>query len=181
MKTSKVIVRCRICNRPLKNEESIRLGAGRICRSHEPPEWVSNHPIEKVKKMGLDAYGSGRSAAILIREGQQYDALYLAHLAVEKMIKTLKVDKTGIFHYGHNLPDLLKEVPLDGEIPEWMKDYLADLNHFQTAGRYPTEKENQIASTDLEFLKNAISDMEKVMSWLSIQLSSRTQNGTSKN
>ena len=68
--------------------------------------------------MGLDAYGSCRSASILMREGQQYDALYLTHLAVEKMIKTLKVDKTGDFQYGHKLPDLLKDVPLDVAIPE---------------------------------------------------------------
>lgn len=174
-------IRCRICDRPLKSEESIRRGAGRVCLSHEPPQWINNYPSDRVKKMVIDAYGSIRSSGILLREGQQHDALYLAHLGVEKMLKALKVDTSGKYQHVHVLPDILKEMPFYEDAPEWIKDFLADLHPFQTAGRYPLEKEKLLRSTDPEFIKNVTSNSEKVMLWLSNQLSLKPPEDTSKN
>lgn len=162
-------MRCRVCGRPLTNQESIRRGVGSECARHSPPEHLANHSNTKVQRWAESAYSSARSAYVLFKKRQYLESLYLAHLAIEKMLKTLMIIETDQFDYGHNLNNFISKISLTQDMPEWMRDVCARMNQFQTAGRYPDEKLDLLRAMDPQFVQTEIRHMEKVLAWLSEQ------------
>ncbi len=162
-------MRCRVCGRPLTNHQSIQRGMGSECARHSPPEHLANHPSVKVQKWVESAYSSARSAYLLYKKRQYFESLYLAHLAIEKMLKTLMIIETGQFDYGHNLNIFISKISLTQNMPEWMRDVCARMNQFQTAGRYPDEKLDLLRTIEPQFVQTEIKNMEKVLMWLSEQ------------
>lgn len=166
------VIKCRICGRPLRRQDSVNRGVGPTCAKHSPPEHLQNHPVTAVRNWVRTAYDSFLSAHILMRYGQYYDSLYLAHLSIEKMLKAKMLHDTGKFDYGHNLVQFINKLGLQELMPDWMIDFCADLNPFQTAGRYPTEKERILRDVDEEFLRAAINNTGKVLKWIGDQMKS---------
>lgn len=80
------------------------------------------------------------------------------------------LSRIGLFDHGHNLIMLLAKAIPDEEPPQWILEYCSELNAFETAGKYPNEMVDVIRNTDQSFINEAISNMEKVLTWLSIRV-----------
>lgn len=161
-------VRCKVCGRTLRDPDSTRRGIGPSCAKHYPPIHLAEHTLDSIRKQTDDAYATARAALREKRfEPNPYLSLYLAHLSIEKMIKCVIWSRIKTFEHGHNLITLLERAIPDETPPQWMMDFLSELNNFQTAGKYPIEMEKITNRTDDTFIQSATSNMEEVLAWLS--------------
>ncbi|MHB1628310.1 MAG: hypothetical protein ACYCVB_08040 [Bacilli bacterium] len=79
----------------------------------------------KGTEVGGKCYSSARSAHLLFKKRQYFASLYLVHLAIEKMLKTLMIVETGQFDYGYNPNIFTSKISLTQDMPEWMRDVCA--------------------------------------------------------
>ena len=82
-------------------------------------------------------------------------ALFWAHLVLEKMCKALWIKKNNRidYPYSHNLLKLFKESKV--EITVEQKEFYAEMNQFQTTGRYDDSlyiPEDEVSKEDCEKL-----------------------------
>lgn len=163
--------RCKFCGRPLRSADSIRRGAGPSCAKHYPPAHLVGHVSESIRKQADDIYATARAAIREMRsEPNPYLSLYLGHLAIEKMLKCVIWSHNKRFEHGHDLVTLFRRALPDESIPDWIREFAQKLNAFQTAGKYPVEMDMIISRTDRDFVENALSNMEEVLTWLSAKV-----------
>ncbi|MHB1629710.1 MAG: HEPN domain-containing protein [Bacilli bacterium] len=160
--------RCRVCGQPLHKNGSVQSSTGSTCARHYPPEHLMSHPKENIRAWAEDIYTNARSAIREMRfEKNPYFSLYMVHMAIEKMIKCVMLSRIGRFDHGHNLIILLTNAIQDEKPPQWILEYCSELNVYETAGKYPNEMVDVIRNTNQDFINEAISNMEKVLIWLS--------------
>lgn len=92
-------------------------------------------------------------------------ALFLGHLALEKVLKALVV-KTTKEHapYTHSLTLLAKKTKI--EIPESIIDQLAEYTEFHIESRYPDEKMDFYKKSTGEFSNKKFKEIEDLYTWL---------------
>ena len=92
-------------------------------------------------------------------------ALFLGHLALEKVLKALVV-KTTKEHapYTHALTLLAKKTKI--EMPESIIDQLAEYTEFHIESRYPDEKMDFYKKSTDEFSNKKFKEIEDLYTWL---------------
>jgi HEPN domain-containing protein len=119
--------------------------------------------VEYWRKGGEEDWAVGSR---LVKEGNIRHGLFLAHLAIEKIIKAHICRNTkDLAPKMHNLLGLLDRSGLS--ISEEDAAFLADLNQYNIEGRYP-EMYGEPPSADEA--KKIIDTSERIFGWLLIRL-----------
>ncbi len=101
----------------------------------------------------------------LLETGRFPYALFLGHLAIEKILKAVVVKTTGEHApYTHSLTFLISKAKID--TPETIIDQLAEYMEFHLEARYPDEKKDFYKKCTEEFACNKFAEMEEVYKWL---------------
>jgi HEPN domain-containing protein len=96
-------------------------------------------------------------------------ALFFAHLAIEKLLKAIVVEKTGEHApYTHSLILLANKAQID--ISEKMYEHLAEFMEFHIEARYPDEKKSFYDTCTEDFTRQKFSEFEEIYSWLMKEL-----------
>jgi HEPN domain-containing protein len=124
--------------------------------------------IDVEKQVGYWRQGADEDwevAVKLVRDGKSRHGLFFAHLALEKMLKALVCRCTrDVPPRTHNLTRLGE---LAGLKPDpHQADALADMNQFNTEGRYP---ESLTAPPTREEAARYLAQSEEVFAWLTRQ------------
>lgn len=107
------------------------------------------------------------AAQSLLEKGHLRHSLFLAHLALEKMLKARVTRKMNdVPPRIHNLSRLagIAGLKLDKE----QEQFLREFNVYQLEGRYPDSQEIPLTA---DFAKNEILRAKKMLLWLKKQLS----------
>ena len=92
-------------------------------------------------------------------------ALFLGHLAIEKVLKALVVKETGEHApYTHSLIILIKKTNI--EITEEILNKLAEYTEFNIEARYPDEKMAFYKQCNEKFTTAKFTEMEEFFKWL---------------
>ncbi|HAO22764.1 MAG TPA: DNA-binding protein [Desulfobacteraceae bacterium] len=92
-------------------------------------------------------------------------ALFLAHLALEKVLKALVVKQTGEHApYTHSLIKL--SIIAKIELTEEKTDKLAEYTDFHIEARYPDEKKSFYDKCTEDFASEKFAEMEEFYTWL---------------
>ena len=92
-------------------------------------------------------------------------ALFLGHLAIEKILKAIVVKSTGEHApHTHSLTFLISKSKID--MPEPIIDQLAEYMEFHLEARYPDEKKDFYKKCTEEFARKKLAEMEEVYKWL---------------
>ena len=104
---------------------------------------------------------TGRS---LISIGRFPYALFFGHLALEKLLKALVVEKTKEHApFTHSLTFLAEKTGL--EISEQLMDRLAEFTEFNIETRYPGERKDFYQKCTEEFTKEKFRAIEEAFKW----------------
>jgi len=96
-------------------------------------------------------------------------ALFFAHLAIEKLLKAIVVERTGEHApYTHSLILLAHKAQIS--ISEKMYERLAEFMEFHIEARYPDEKKSFYDKCTEEFTQQKFAELEEVYSWLMKEL-----------
>lgn len=107
------------------------------------------------------------TASILLEKGKNKEALFFAHLSLEKALKALVVKATSdVPPYSHDLIFLAKKAGLTLSSNE--AQFLSMVNEYVTAGRYPDPEKHGPSRQRTEEIVNQTSE---VMKWLIRKLS----------
>jgi len=105
------------------------------------------------------------TAAGLLRIKRYPYALFMGHLALEKLLKAHVVKARGEpAPKSHNLPYLAQKAALD-LAPEMM-DQLGEFMEFHLESRYPEEQHSFYKKCTLEYTKNNLAKIKGVFQWL---------------
>lgn len=106
------------------------------------------------------------TARILLEKDKNKEALFYAHLSLEKALKALVAKATqNIPPYIHNLTLLAEHLKLT--IPENILTFLADMNQYAIIGRYPDIEKRGFSK---EFVNETVLQTEEALKWLISQL-----------
>ncbi|MGB9592047.1 MAG: HEPN domain-containing protein [Candidatus Kryptoniota bacterium] len=126
--------------------------------------------IEKTVQYWLDGaeYDMGVAEAMYEKEKFPY-ALFMGHLAVEKLLKALVV-KTTREHapYTHSLSLLAEKSGIN--IPQKILKRLARFMEFHFEARYPKEQKNFYKKCTKEFTSKKMNEIREVYVWLKERL-----------
>ena len=102
--------------------------------------------------------------------GKKYPyALFMGHLALEKLLKALVVQYTNEHApYTHSLPLLASKLPF--AIPDMVKDKLAEFMEFHIESRYPDERKTFYNICTSSFTRKNIARIKEIYKWLSKRL-----------
>jgi HEPN domain-containing protein len=129
-----------------------------------------NINIEKTVQYWLEGadYDIGVADAML-GAGKYPYALFMGHLAIEKLLKAIVVKQTKAHApHTHSLPLLASKTSL--EIPDETKKKLAGFMEFHLEARYPEERKEFYQKCTEEFSRNSLNEIKKVFTWLKDQL-----------
>ena len=113
-------------------------------------------------------YDIGVAEAMFQAEKYPY-ALFIGHLALEKLLKALVVKNTGQHApHTHSLPFLASKTTLD--IPEETERRLARFMEFHLEARYPDERKEFYKKCTKEFTRQRLEEMKQVLAWLKEKL-----------
>ena len=107
------------------------------------------------------------AAVVLLDKGKLRQALFFAHLSLEKMLKAHVTRATrNVPPKTHNLPHLgrLSELPLSVE----RTNFLNRFDIYQMAGRYPAEFKVKLTR---EHASELLADVGEMLKWLTTQFS----------
>lgn len=91
--------------------------------------------------------------------------LFLCHLSIEKILKSLIVKQTKInAPYTHNLIDLAKRIGI--KFSEDDKNLLADLTEFNLETRYPEWKKEFYRKATKKYTENYFNQSAELQKWL---------------
>jgi len=95
-----------------------------------------------------------------------YDhALFCGHLALEKLLKAIIVDKTDKYApHSHDLVYLAGLAKVDLDINQ--QKFLAEVNTFNIAGRYPEEKLEFHKTITKNFATSKLKEIKSFYLWL---------------
>jgi len=126
--------------------------------------------VEKTISYWLEGaeYDLGVAAAMYQTKKYPY-ALFMGHLALEKLLKALVVKTTGKHApYTHSLPLLADRLTF--EIPAGIKKKLARFMEFYFESRYPEEQKRFYKKCTKDFTEQSIDEIKKVFKWLKERL-----------
>ncbi|PIP13910.1 MAG: DNA-binding protein [bacterium (Candidatus Stahlbacteria) CG08_land_8_20_14_0_20_40_26] len=96
-------------------------------------------------------------------------ALFMGHLALEKLLKALVVKDTRKHApYTHSLPLLVSKLTL--RIPKQIKKKLASFMEFYFETRYPEEQKEFYKKCTKVFTKQNLNEMKEAFQWLKKKL-----------
>ncbi len=126
--------------------------------------------IEKTVQYWLDGAGYDMGVARAMFKAKKYPyALFMGHLALEKLLKAIYVKKTkGHAPYTHSLEKLAKKSKID--IPEEINIRLREFMEFHFEARYPREQKIFYKKCTYAFCKKNLKEIEEVYKWLKKQL-----------
>lgn len=91
--------------------------------------------------------------------------LFMCHLAIEKILKAIIVNKTEKHApYSHNLVELAKRSKLNFD--EDQKNLLADLTEFNLEARYPEWQKDFYKKANKNYAIKYLNDSIKIHKWL---------------
>jgi HEPN domain-containing protein len=106
------------------------------------------------------------SSRIILFEGKRYaPAMFYLHLALEKALKSYCVEKFKEHApFTHNLPVLLEK--LEWEVSDEHAADLAEINQFNTLGRYPDFKESVQSKFTKAYVESYFQKGEVLWKWI---------------
>ncbi|MEW6606296.1 MAG: HEPN domain-containing protein [bacterium] len=117
-------------------------------------------------KQGAE-YDLGVAEAMYQAEKYPY-ALFMGHLALEKLLKSLFVrDKKEHAPWIHSLPLLANNLTIN--IPEETLEKLGEFMEFHFEGRYPDYQMDFYKKCTKEFTTQKMKEIKEVYKWLSSQ------------
>ncbi|HSA33968.1 MAG TPA: HEPN domain-containing protein, partial [bacterium] len=118
------------------------------------------------KVSAQEAFGAAND---LFKTGRYTYAMFFLHLAAEKMIKALYVNRNAAEPpFGHNLQNLA--VKIDGiTVSATTLGLLAQITTFNTAARYDDHKKSFQKLCTKDFAKNYLKQGKELMAWLASQ------------
>ncbi len=122
--------------------------------------------VDKTVQYWLEGASYDLETGRSLIESKRYPyALFLGHLAIEKLLKALVVKvKKEHAPYTHSLTLLASK--LDFSIPESILDKLAEFMEFHIEARYPDEKRDFYQKCTEEFTRQKFKEIEEVYQWL---------------
>jgi HEPN domain-containing protein len=110
------------------------------------------------------------SVAVAMFKAKKYPyALFMGHLALEKLLKALVVKKTKAHSpFTHSLPYLLKESGI--KMPESLKDKLSEFMEFHLESRYPDSSRSFYKKCTRKYTEAKLSEIEDVFKWIETKL-----------
>jgi HEPN domain-containing protein len=109
-------------------------------------------------------YDLGVAEAMLKAEKYPY-ALFMGHLAIEKILKALLVKITHQHApHTHSLPILASK--LTEKLPEEVMAALARFMEFYLESRYPDQQKQFYQKCTREFTEQNLNEIKRVFSWL---------------
>lgn len=113
-----------------------------------------------------EAFESYKSADALYRKKRYPHALFFLHLAVEKMIKGLYVNKCKTeAPFGHNLTLIASKID-SVNFPDEIIELFSEINNFNIASRYDDYKKSFYEICDKNYTKNYLKRGKELLSWL---------------
>lgn len=113
-------------------------------------------------------YDIGVAKAMFEKRKYPY-ALFMGHLALEKLLKALVVKATGKHApYTHSLPLLAQKSRLD--FPQKTVKKLAGFMEFQIEARYPDEQKKFYKKCTKKFADKKLAEIKEVYAWLKKKL-----------
>ena len=111
------------------------------------------------------------TAEVLLKSGRYLECAFFCHLAVEKILKALIIDRRGeVPPRTHNLLLLSHISNVDEIFDDKMKDFLADVAPFQIEGRYPVERRKLLQENPPEKFRELYLATEEAVVWLAARL-----------
>lgn len=105
------------------------------------------------------------TSKILCKNKKYLEALFFAHLSLEKALKAHVVKKTeDIPPYSHNLILLAKKG--DIKLANSKKEFLAEMNRYQIQGRYPDDRYKLSKTVNYKEASNIIKKVKEIREWL---------------
>jgi len=96
-------------------------------------------------------------------------ALFMGHLALEKLLKALVVKRTGSHApFTHSLLTLAEKAGLD--LPPGHREKLSETMEFHLQGRYPDDPSGFYKKCTLQYSKSQLESIRRVYRWLADQL-----------
>jgi len=96
-------------------------------------------------------------------------ALFMGHLALEKLLKAYVVKATDEpAPKSHNLPYLAQKANLN--LPDDIMDRLGEFMEFHLESRYPEEQHSFYRKCTLEYTTNNLDKIKEIFQWLSKKL-----------
>jgi len=126
--------------------------------------------IEKTIKYWRDGAKYDMDTAKALYEKTRYPyALFMGHLAIEKLLKALVVKNTKKHSpYTHSLDKLARKSKID--FPEEILIKLREFMEFHFEARYPSEQKAFYKKCTLLYTKAKMSELRKTYKWLKSQL-----------
>jgi len=91
--------------------------------------------------------------------------LFMCHLAIEKVLKSLVVNKIkNHAPYTHNLVNLAQKTGI--ELDDKFKELISDLTEFNLEARYPEWKKEFYKMATKAYVKKYLSETIKLQKWL---------------
>jgi len=122
--------------------------------------------VEKTVAYWLEGaeYDMGVADAMYQTEKFPY-ALFMGHLALEKLLKALVVKTQGEHApYTHSLPLLADKLTF--EIPQEIKKKLARFMEFYFESRYPEDTKDFYRRCTRKFTENSLKEIKEIFTWL---------------
>jgi len=126
--------------------------------------------VEKTVQYWLEGAEYDMGVADALHETGKYPyALFMGHLALEKLLKALVV-KTTEEHapYTHSLPFLANKITI--KVPQETMEKLARFMEFYFEARYPEAQKKFYQICTAEFSKEKLEEMKGVFAWLKEKL-----------
>ena len=113
-------------------------------------------------------YDLGAASAMLKAKKYPY-ALFMGHLALEKLLKALVVQKTGVHApFSHSLPFLLERSGV--EMPESMQIRLSEFMEFHLEARYPDASKVFYKKCTKKYSEARFKEIKEVFKWIKSRL-----------
>lgn len=126
--------------------------------------------IDKTIKYWLEGakYDMGVARAMFKSKKYPY-ALFMGHLAIEKLLKSLVVNNTKKHApYTHSLEHLAGKTRID--IPDNIHIMLREFMDFHFEARYPVEHKDFYKKCTYTYTKDKLKEIREVFKWLKNQL-----------
>ncbi len=126
--------------------------------------------VEKTVAYWLEGaeYDLGVAEAMYQTEKFPY-ALFIGHLALEKLLKALVVKTTGEHApYTHSLPSLVDKFTF--EVPQEIKKKLKRFMEFYFESRYPEEQKIFYKKCTRKFTEDSLKQIKEIFAWLKERL-----------
>lgn len=122
--------------------------------------------IQKIKQYWLEEASDALKVAWDLYEKADYSySLFFGHLAIEKLLKAIYVEKNG--EHAPYIHNLLRLAEISGiKLNDAHKDLLIKITTFNVESRYPDEKRSFRKKCTRDFTINALNQIEDVYKWL---------------